>query len=69
MEELLKKLIGKRIDVSCGTSAVVRGDVIEVKDGLLHIKDEDETSTHVVIDRIAFVWEVKNDEGKAGFVH
>lgn len=69
MDEFLKQQMGKEIDVSCGTSAVVRGDVVDVKDGLLYLRDEDDRVAYVVITKIAFVWEVNNSEPKAGFVH
>ena len=68
MEEFLKQLMGKQIDVSCGTSAVVRGDVVDVKEGILYLRDEEERTAYVVIRKIAFVWEVKDAEHKAGFV-
>jgi hypothetical protein len=69
MEEFLRQLMGKQIDVSCGTSAVVRGDLVDIKDGMLFLRDENERVAYVVIDKIAYVWEVKNDEPRAGFVH
>jgi len=69
MEELLTQLMGKKIDVSCGTTATVRGDVVDVKDNLLYLRDEDERVAYVDIGKIAFVWEVENQEPKAGFVH
>ncbi len=69
MDEFLKQLMGKQIDVSCGTSAIVRGDVIDVKEGILYLRDEDERVAYVVIEKIAFIWEIKNNEPKAGFVH
>lgn len=68
MEEFLKQLMGKQIDVSSGTSAVVRGDVVDVKDGILYMRDENERVAYVVVDKIVFIWEVKNEESKAGFV-
>lgn len=68
MEDFLKQLIGKEIDVSCGTSAVVRGDVIDIKDGLLSLRDEHDRVVYVVLEKIAYVWEVKDQEPKAGFV-
>ncbi len=68
MEEFLQQLMGKKIDVSCGTSAVVRGDVVDVKDGILYLRDEDERVSYVVIEKIAFVWEREDPEHKAGFV-
>ena len=69
MDEFLRQQMGKQIDVSCGTSAVVRGDVVDVKDGLLYLRDEEDRVAYVVVDKIAFVWEVTDNEPKAGFVH
>ncbi len=69
MEEFLRQLMGKQIDVSCGTSAVVRGDVVDVKEGILYMRDEEERVSYIVIEKIAYIWEVKDNEPKAGFVH
>lgn len=68
MEEFLKQLMGKKIDVSCGTSAVVRGDVVDIKDGILYLRDDEDRIGYVVIDKIAFVWELNDSKHKAGFV-
>ena len=62
-------MMGKEIDVSCGTSAVVRGNVVDVKDGILYLRDEDEKVAYVVVEKIAFIWEVTNKEPRAGFTH
>lgn len=68
MEEFLTQMMGKRIDVSCGTTAVVRGDVVAVKDGVLYLRDEDERVAYVAIERVAVVWEVKEHQSRTGFV-
>lgn len=68
MEEFLTQLMGKKIDVSCGTSAVVRGDVVAVKDGVLYLRDEDERVAYVSIEKVAVVWEVKDHDHRPGFV-
>lgn len=68
MEEFLTQLMGKKIDVSCGTSAVVRGDVVAVKDGVLYLRDEDERVAYVSIEKVGVVWEVKDHENRPGFV-
>lgn len=68
MEEFLKQLRGKKIDVSCGTSAAVRGDVADVKKGILYLRDDNEKIAYVAIDKIAVIWEVKDQEVKTGFV-
>ena len=68
MEEFLKQLTGKKIDISCGQSSTVRGDVIDVKNGLLHLRDEHERVAYVVIEKVAIVWEVKEHQIRPGFV-
>lgn len=69
MEELLKQLRGKKIDVTCGTNAAFRGDVIDVNDGVLYLRDEDEKVAYVSVDRIAVVYEVKDHLTRPGFVN
>ena len=68
MEELLKQLRGKKVDVSCGTNAAFRGDVIDVKDGVLYLRDEDEKVAYVSVDKIAVVYECSEHIGRPGFV-
>ncbi len=68
MEELLKQLLGKKIDVSCGTNAAFRGDVVDVKSGVLYLRDEDEKVAYVAIDNIAVVYEIKDHPSRPGFV-
>ena len=68
MEEFLSQLMGKKVDVSCGMTAVVRGDVVAVKDGVLYLRDEDERVAYVAIEKVAVVWEVKDHEVRPGFV-
>ncbi len=68
MEEFLKKLMGKKIDISCGTNSTVSGDVIDVKNGILYLRDEDERTAYVSIQQIAIVWEVKEHQTRPGFV-
>jgi hypothetical protein len=68
MEEFLMQLMGKRIDISCGSTAVVRGDVMAVKGGVLYLRDEDERVAYVAVEKIAIVWEVKEHLTRPGFV-
>ncbi len=67
MKELLTRLIGHRIDVLCSGSSGVRGEVVKVEGGLLHLR-EDEQVCYIAIDRISVVWEVRDGEHRAGFV-
>lgn len=68
MEEFLKQLMGKKIDISCGTNATVRGDVVDVKGGILYLRDEHERVAYVAIEKIAIVWECKDNQIRPGFV-
>ena len=68
MEELLKSLMGKKVDISCGTNAAFRGDVVDVKDGVLYLRDEDEKVAYVAVDKIAVIYECKDAVGKPGFI-
>ena len=68
MEELLKQLMGKKIDITCGTNATFRGDVIDVKSGVLYLRDEDDKVAYVAIDKVAVVYEVKEPQSRPGFI-
>jgi hypothetical protein len=68
MEEFLVQLMGKKVDVSCGMSAVVRGEVVNVKDGILYLRDEEDRVCYVAVDKVAVVWELKEHENRAGFI-
>jgi len=51
MEEFLKTLTGSRIDVFCGATSSLRGDVAKVENGILHLKDDDGAVCYVAIDK------------------
>jgi hypothetical protein len=68
MEELLRTLIGRRIDVFCGATSSLRGDVAKVEAGVLHLKDDDGAVCFVAVSKIVAVWEKKDKERHSGFV-
>ena len=68
MEEFLRQLMGKKIDLSCGANSTVTGDVVDVKDGILYLRDEDERVAYVSIEKITVVWEVREQQTRPGFV-
>lgn len=68
MEELLKSLVGKKIDVNCGTAAMYRGEAIDVKSGILHLRNEDENDIFIAIERIAAMYECKDVPSRPGFI-
>lgn len=68
MEELLRQFVGKKIDVSCGSSAIFRGRVQDVKAGVLSLVDEDARTVFVAIEKIASVCECSDTTGRPGFI-
>jgi len=68
MEDLLRELLGKKIDVTCGINATFRGDVIDVKTGVLYLRDEEDKVAYVAIDKIAVVYECKDPHTRPGFI-
>ena len=68
MEDLLKQLLGKKIDVTCGTNAAFRGDVIDVKNGVLYLRDEHDKVAYVAIDKVAVIYECDDHASRPGFV-
>jgi hypothetical protein len=42
--------------------------VVDVKDGVLFLRDEEDKVAYVAIGRIAVVWEVKEHQTRPGFV-
>ncbi len=68
METLLTQLMGKKIDVNCGAGATFRGDLVDVKDGVLYLRDETERVAYVAVEKIAMIYEVKEHISRPGFV-
>jgi hypothetical protein len=61
-------MIGKKIDVFCGGVSSLRGEIVKVEDGVLHLKDTDQRMCFVQIDKIQVVWDARDDDHRAGFV-
>ena len=68
MEELLKQLMGKKVDVSSGSNATFSGEVVDVKGGVLYLRDEDEKVAYLAIDKIAIVCEAQENQSRPGFI-
>jgi hypothetical protein len=68
MNEFLSKYVGRKIDVYCGGSSSLRGEVIKVEHEVLHLKDSENKMCFVAIGKIIVVWEAGDDEHRAGFV-
>ncbi|PYT01836.1 MAG: hypothetical protein DMF63_03090 [Acidobacteria bacterium] len=68
MEELLRNLTGKKIDVSCGSGPILRGEVIEVRSGVLYLRDDDAKTAYLSIDKIASIYECSDSASRPGFI-
>jgi hypothetical protein len=68
VERFLAGFIRKKLDVYCGGASSLRGEVLKVEDGVLHLKDNDAKICFVAIDKIVVAWEAREDEHRAGFV-
>jgi hypothetical protein len=68
MEELLNEYIGKQLDIVCVGGSSIRGEVVKVGAGVVHLVDDDEETCFVAIDKITMVWETGSEAHRAGFV-
>jgi hypothetical protein len=68
MQDFLSKMIGRKLDLYCGGASSLRGEVIAVEDGVLHLKDSENKLCYVAIDKIVVVWDARDAEHRAGFV-
>ncbi|MEP6706233.1 MAG: MM0924 family protein [Pyrinomonadaceae bacterium] len=68
MQEFLSKLVGRKVDIFCGGASSLRGDVIKVEGGVLQLKDDEGQLCYVAIDKIAVVWEARDEGNRAGFI-
>ena len=68
MEDFLSRLIGRKLDIYCGGDSSLRGEVLKVEMGVLHLRDDNGKSCYVAVDKIVVVWDARDDEHRAGFV-
>jgi hypothetical protein len=68
MNDLLSKLVGKKVGLRCEGSASFRGEVIKVEGGVVQLRDSEDKVCFVAIDKIVVVWEAPDEEHRAGFV-
>ena len=68
MNDVLSKLVGKKVDLRCAGSASLRGEVIKVEGGTVQLRDSEDKICFVAIDKIVVVWEAPDEEHRAGFV-
>lgn len=68
MRELLSGFMGKKIDVVCTGGVAIRGEVVEMTNEMLQLRDDEEKICYVAIDKITLVWETKDKQTRTGFI-
>lgn len=68
MQELLAKMVGKKLDMFCGGTTSLRGKLVKVEEGVAHMVDEDDQMFYVAVERIIVFSETKSGDVRAGFV-
>lgn len=68
MEDFLSRQIGRKLDIYCFGGSSLRGEVLKVEMGVVHLRDADGKNCYVAVDKIVVVWEAREDEHRAGFV-
>lgn len=68
MEDLIKDFIGRKIDVTCGTTAVYRGEVEDVTNGVARLKDEEGRTVYIATRKISTIMEVSDASHRPGFI-
>ena len=46
----------------------MRGEVLKVEMGVLHLRDDEGHLCYVAIDKVVVVWEARDDNHRAGFM-
>ena len=68
MEEIISRLVGSKVDVGFGTTAIIRGEVRSVENGVINMIDENDTPVYIAIDKIATVYECSDNTTRPGFI-
>ena len=61
-------MIGRKMDILCSGASGVRGEIVEINDGVVYLKDDEERLSYISIDKITMCWEVRDRESRTGFV-
>ena len=68
MEEIIRNLTGKKIDVNCGHLALFRGENLGYSNGVLTVRDEYGKTIYIDGARIVAVTEVSDAATRPGFI-
>lgn len=68
MEEVLQRLKGKIVNAACGSANTFTGEVVDIKSGVLVLKDDDNKLFYIASDKITFVCESHSPASRPGFI-
>ncbi len=68
MEELLKGLIGKKLDINAGAGSLFNGELKSVENGIAVILNDDDQTLYVSISGIRAVAESNASHSRPGFI-
>lgn len=68
MEAILKELLGKKVDVNCGSNVAYRGEVVSADGGVLKLINEEGQEVFISIDKIAAITECRDFGSRPGFI-
>lgn len=68
LQEVLKSLLAKHIEISFGSNGGLSGELSEVGEGIIVISGENDKKMFVAIDKIVTVSEISNNHSRPGFV-
>ncbi len=68
MQDFLSRMTGKRVDIFCGGTAALRGKVVKVERGVLHLVGDDDQMFYVAVEKVVVVSESRESDQRAGFI-
>lgn len=68
MEELLKGLIGKKLDINSGAGSMFSGELKSVENGIAVMLNDDDQNLYVSISGIRAVAESNSSQSRPGFI-
>jgi len=68
MTEILREMLGKKVDVNCGAGVLFSGEAIDLRDDVMVLRDADEKVVYIAVRKIVAVTESSEAHSRPGFV-
>jgi hypothetical protein len=68
VKQVLTNYLGRKVEIHYGGTATIKGELVDIIDGIAKLKDEENVMLFVAIDKIRVFWEVKEKDKSVGFV-